>query len=350
MYILLKKVTKENILNAKVGERLEDQIKFKPLTKSQIIISMDRLTRFKFPEDKYLRVFNDIIISNLITPKFKKSQLESMDYELLKQFATEIFNYSLNFHKIEASGDFSINSLLSKYENSIFKLSKEVQVLLDNKIDFAAAINLLDEEELPLNLKWLKTLGTVHNQLLNRKESALKFPIEKVIITEGITEEILLPKFAKLCGCDFDESGINLISAGGKNQVVKLFYQFAETLKLPIFVLLDNDAKENFAEISPKLRKSDKVHVLDNGEFEDLLPLNLIKRTLNNYLKNFSSVSLDELRKDIPMTQVLEDIFKQKGFGEFKKAEFASMIAENISSPDDVSSEIVSVIHEIKSI
>ena len=36
-------------------------IKIKPLTKEQILISLDRLTRFKNPEIKYLRVFKDII-------------------------------------------------------------------------------------------------------------------------------------------------------------------------------------------------------------------------------------------------------------------------------------------------
>lgn len=311
---------------------------------------MDRLTRFKYTEDKYLRVFKDIVISNLINPKFKKSQLDSMDYELLKQFATRIFNNSLNALGLELSGDYKINRLLSQYENSIFKLNEEIQKLLDNNIDYNSAIQLFDEKDIPLNLKWLKTLLEEPSQPSIREKMAIKFPIEKVIITEGITEEILLPKFAKLCGCDFDKSGINLISAGGKNQVVKLFYQLSETLKLPIYVLLDSDAKENLAEISPRLRKSDKVHLLESGEFEDILPLNLIKRTLNSYLKNFASVSIEELRQDSPMTKVLDEIFKQKGFGEFKKAEFAALIAEHISTKEDVSSEIASVIDEIKSI
>ena len=354
-----------------------EKLKIKPLTTAQIVISIDRLTRFKFTEEKYLRVFKDILVSNLLYPKYKKKQLDLMGYDLLTQMATQVFNESLKVNGVELTADYSINLKLLEYEQTIFNLDKNVQILLNNQIDFKAAIKLLDEDaelqsrvglpshrqeshselmattyhyNLPLNLKWLKALSTNECQLKNRAKDKTKFPLEKIIITEGITEEILLPKFAKLCGYDFDEHGVYIVAAGGKNQVVKLFYQFFNDLKLPVFVLLDNDAKENLSEISPKLRKMDMVHVIDNGEFEDILPLTLIKKSLNNYLKNFSSVSLDELKQDLPMTKILEEIFKQKGFNEFKKAEFAHLVSENISCDSDVSAEIAAIINEIKSI
>lgn len=332
---------------------LEEKIKIKPLTKQQIIISLDRLTRFKPTEDKYLRVFKDILTSNLIEPKFKKSQLDSMDYDILRDFAQKIFNYSLEvlnsqsgITKSEHLNNLVINQKLMQYEESVFKLDENTKKLLENKIDYKSALILLNDVDLPLNLKWLKSLAKEVNQEQNRKKMGLKFPIKKVIIVEGITEEILLPKFAKICGCDFDKQGLYLISAGGKNQVVKLFYKFADSLKLPMFVLLDSDAKENFEEISAKLRPYDKVKVLASGEFEDILPLNLIKKTLNEHFRNYSSVILDDLRADKPMTQLLEDLFKTRGL-EFKKAEFASLVGEIIATKDDISPEIEAVILEI---
>ena len=326
------------------------KLKIKPLTAAQIVISIDRLTRFKFTEEKYLRVFKDILVSNLICPKYKKKQLDDMEYELLAQLATEVFNNSLTANGIHLTGDYSVNLRLLEYEKSIFELDANIQLLLNNQIDFKAAINLLDDNLSPLNLKWLKSLAIDDNSQQNRVDNKTKFPLEKIIITEGITEEILLPKFAKLCGYDFDEHGVYLVAAGGKNQVVKLFYQFFDSLKLPIFVLLDNDAKDNLAEIAPKLRHSDRVHVISNGEFEDVLPKTLIQKSLNNYLKNFSSVTIDELSEDLPMTKILEEIFKQKGFSEFKKAEFAHLVSENISCDTDVSAQISKIIEEIKSI
>jgi len=325
---------------------LEEQIKIKALTESQIMISLDRLTRFKSTEDKYLRVFKDVVTSNLISPKFKKSQLNSMDYAVLTEYAQNIFNFSISALGANLSGDFTINKKLLEYEKSIFRCDENIEKLLKNKIDYISAITLFETEDLVQNLKWLKSLAKDENQYENRENSGLKFPVEKVVIVEGITEEILLPKFAMICGHNFDEMGINLISAGGKNQVVKLFYQFSGILKIPMFVLLDNDAKDNYKEIQPKLRAHDMVHVLENGEFEDVLPLNLIKRTLNRHLRNYSSVTLEDLRQDLPMTQILGDIFKQRGL-DFKKAEFASLVGENIETENDSSPEIERIISEL---
>lgn len=69
--------------------------KVKPMTKEQILISIDRLTRFKNTEVKYLRVFRDILTNNLIIPKFKKTELEEMDFEEIKNWAEFVINYSL---------------------------------------------------------------------------------------------------------------------------------------------------------------------------------------------------------------------------------------------------------------
>lgn len=352
---------------------MEDKIKIKPLTKAQIIISLDRLTRFKPTEEKYLRVFKDILVSNLISPVFKKNQLEKMDYEILTKYVEDIFDYSLqilNYPTRRAerpippskgraashgSGmrSLNINEKLLKYEKSVFKFDENVEKLLSNKIDYAAALKLFDvgmaiptyvsKNDLPLNLAWLKSLSQDADQFQNREKFGLKFPIEKVVIVEGITEEILLPKFAKILGYDFDKAGITLISAGGKNQVVKLFYKLSESLKLPIFVLLDSDAKENFAQIKPRLRNHDKVHVLESGEFEDILPITLIKRTLNQHPQIYSNVLLDDLRQGSKMTEILQEVLKQRGL-EFKKAEFASMVADNVQTQKDISPEIECVI------
>ena len=51
-------------------------MKYKLLTEEQILISIDRLTRFKETKQKYLRVFKDILVSNLIEPKLKKTEIE----------------------------------------------------------------------------------------------------------------------------------------------------------------------------------------------------------------------------------------------------------------------------------
>lgn len=317
-------------------------MKYKKLTNDQIIISLDRLTRFKNTREKYLRVFTDILISNLIEPKLKKNEIYNLDFNILAQYVSEIFNNSLSSN----DNNYIINNILAKYENSIFNIDEPTQCLLNNNINYSGAIKLIGKDA-PVNLKWLKSLNDCENLSELRRINLLKFPIEKVILVEGITEEILLPAFSKYLGYDFYAHGIQLIPAGGKNQVVKLYYKLAQELKIPIFVLLDKDAEENITQIKPKLRKMDKIHLVSCGEFEDLLPKELVIKTVNSEFKNFLTIKKDDLNYDMPTAKVLEELFKTKGLHEFKKADFAKLVKENISTMADISEEIKKIIEEI---
>lgn len=319
-------------------------MKFKPLTENQIIISIDRLTRFKSTEEKYLRVFKDILVSNLIEPKFKKQDLEHLDYRTIRDLAVEIFNKSL---KEDNTNDLSLNLKLKEYENSTFVNDKNVDILLDNSLDYISALKLLKDDK-PINLEWLNSLRENTDMYRMREEKGLQYPVSLVVIVEGITEEILLPQFSKVLGLDFLAHGIKILPAGGKNQVVKLYYSLSEELRLPIFVLLDKDAVENVNLINRKLRDEDRVHLLNSGEFEDLLPLNLILKTINSHLKNFASISIKDLEKDEPMVKILEEIFKCCGIHEFKKAEFAHLVQNQIKSTEDISEEINSIIKSLQ--
>ena len=317
-------------------------MKYKKLTQEQIIISLDRLTRFKYTKEKYFRVFTDIILSNLIEPKLKKSELLAMDANEIKNIAEEIFNNSLN----KNSNNYVINQKLKEYENSVFVNDDYTQRLLSNKINYYDAVDLA-EGNLPVNLKWLKSLKEDWEQKVAREELGLKFPIEKVILVEGLTEEILLPAFSKYLGFDFYRKGIQVIGAGGKNQVVKMYYKLIEELKVPVFLLLDRDAEENIRQIKPKLREIDKIHLVSCGEFEDLLPKSLIIKTLNSHFVNFTTVTDNDLADDLPEVKNLENIFKTKGLHEFKKADFAKLVRDNITENSDISDEIADIVKEI---
>lgn len=317
-------------------------MKYKRLTNDQIKISLDRLTRFKRTEDKYLRVFRDIITGNLISPKFKKSDLEKMNYSEIRDIATEIINFSID----KKPDNYIVNERLKKYENTVFINSEETQKLLDNKINYCGAMSLIDDNDV-LNLRWLKKLNDTDGTEEYRQKYGLLYPIEKVVIAEGITEEILLPVFAEYCGYDFYKNGIKIIGAGGKNQVVKLYYKMAEEIKLPIFVLLDKDAESNEYSINSRLRKQDTVHLIDSGEFEDLLPKSLIIKTINNEFKNFVSITRSDLEQDLPMVKILEELFKDKCLHEFKKAEFAQRVKQQIKTDNDISEELRQIVKEL---
>lgn len=316
-------------------------MKYKKLTKQQILISIDRLTRFKPAEEKYLRVFKDIVLSNLIEPKLKKTDLENMEYSQIRDYAVEIFNNSFD----ETVNNFSINKKLSEYENRVFYNSDDVQDLLDNKLDYISALKLA-EENIP-NLEWLRNITKDNVKEIRKKEKFL-FPVEKVVIAEGITEEILLPVFADILGYNFNENGVKILAAGGKNQVVKLYYKLYHDLKLPIFVLLDKDAESNEESINTRLRKQDEVYLLHSGEFEDLLPKKLIVKTVNNEFKNFISITEADLDTGMSTVKTLEELFRDKCLHEFKKADFANRIKGQIRSINDVSEELKKIVEEIK--
>lgn len=322
-------------------------MKFKNLSKEQLLISFDRLTRFKNTKDKYFRVFTNIITSNIIEPIYKKQELLSIPANEIRKIAEEIINSSLSdLSDSKKTDSKKINEILKDYENSVFKNDDETQEYLNNNINFDLFIPLIDES-CPINLRWLKALSKEKNLKKLRYENSFKFPIEKILLVEGITEEILLPAFSKYLGFDFYKEGIQIIPAGGKNQVVKMYYKLTEELKLPIFILLDKDAEENISQIKPKLREIDKIHLVSCGEFEDLLPKSLIIKTVNNELNNFATITESDLETELPTAKNLENIFKTKGLHEFKKAEFAKMVRDNITEDSDISAEIASIIMEI---
>ena len=124
---------------------------------------------------------------------------------------------------------------------------------------------------------------------------------------------------------DFYAEGIQIIAAGGKNQVVKMYYKLSQEVKLPIFVLLDKDAEDNIRQIEPRLREHNRIHLVSCGEFEDLLPKSLIVKTVNSHFENFLSITEDDLQEDIPTAKILENIFKTKGLHEFKKLNLQSL-------------------------
>lgn len=327
------------------------QTKIKPLTKEQIIISIDRLTRFKPTYEKYLRVFKEVILNNLNYPSFKKKELDDMNLETLTEYAQDIFNYSFKELKIyESNDDYVLNKKLKEYENSIFKNDEETQKFLNNKISYKSALKLLSSDDLSTkNLLWLSKMQDIDESDKIRELYFTHFPITKIILTEGITEEILLPVFSKLRDVDFDKFGYHIISAGGKNQVVKIFYSLSEILKIPVFVLLDNDAEDNFQQIQPKIRDFDKIHLIQSGEFEDLLPVELVIKSLNNHLKNLSCVDISDFDENLSMVENLENIYHNKGLDTFKKADFAHIVHDNITDISDFSKEIIKIIDELKS-
>lgn len=306
-----------------------------------MFLYFDRLTRFKYPEDKYMRVFSDIILKNFISPVINKKQLEKLDDKQIIEYTQKVWDYSLknNFNDIQV--DYTINSTLYTLEEKYFNLTPRSKNLLKSKLNFLPLISELEEKynDLPINLK--RICDIFYNRLAYQ-------PIKKIILVEGITEDILLPQFAKLKEHNFDKEGYYIVVSGGKNQIVKQYTNWKRLLKLPIFILLDKDGTDVLPLIEKQLEKKDEVLILRSGEFEDLLCSKLIQKTLKKtYPEIIEHISQKDFDKTLSAVKNLEQYFKINGLGEFKKADFAHNVKENCTNISYLNSEINEILEKI---
>lgn len=318
-------------------------MKFKIPEIEYIQICLDRLTRFKPVSERYIRVIDDVLSKCLIQTDEKLSDIQmSRKIEL----AQTILNSAA-----KNLTDLKLNEIIKNDEEKIFYLTNEDREFLNSKIDFLALINLLNENTLPLNLKRLKFQNNLTSNETREKYATL-FPVSKVVLVEGITEEILLIEFAKILGLDFKKEGIFVLGAGGKNQVARKYYKLIEEIKIPIFILLDSDAKEIANLIIPKLRNKDKLHLIKTGEFEDILTGKLIKNALNFHFAQNMLNNENEFEENGHAVVELHDCFKNNGWGEFKKADFAKIIREYLHQAKNppVSDELKLITDEIKNL
>ena len=323
--------------------------KFKNLTYDELLINLDRLSRFKLPEISYKRVFFDIILKCSITPKFTKNELEQFDSKLLSSLVKIIWNTSIE--NIYGKCDYdSTNVLELSMLNTYKDIDTYTKTLINTKLKIEKLLINSTYDKLPINLKFLSKTMYLKNIAEITKESYLNnllFPIRKLIIVEGITEEILLPVFASKLGFDFNQNGIFILGSGGKTKSPVLYNDLKDKLKIPVILLFDADAGDICFALKKNLNIKDKLICLDKGEFEDILSLNLIKRTLNKEFEPISEVTISEIKLYNKRCDFLEEFFRSRQLGEFKKAKFAKLLSNNVKYKSDISDDIKILIDNI---
>ncbi len=329
---------------------LSNSVKYKSLSKDELIICLDRLSRFKLPDESFPAVFNYILIKSLIEPKLSKKEIENLDAKTVSNFVKIIWNKSVNNvygDNCPQSEDKPLKALIS----FCFKnFDKRTQTFINTDLNIRPIINNLNEKTVSLNLKFLMYADKykqIKDTAVLREKFFLKFPVRKLVIVEGITEEILLPAFAKKLNHNFDKEGIFILGAGGKSKSPSLYLKLKDKLKIPVVILFDSDAKEIFDLLGNNLLKKDSAIIIKKGEFEDIISLNLIKRSLNNEYKPASPVIKSDLTSQTRMCKNIENIYRTRKFGEFKKSKFAKIVASNIKYHSDITPEITDLINKI---
>lgn len=319
-----------------------ENIKFKELTEDLRAPYIRRLLRFGYPPDIrqriYFRILNEFSISPNVSKKiFNNMKAAEIDYWVSKIWNEKLYFSPSNEQFVEEIRCFSSKKMIEDILN--ISLTTEFSSdILKKEFEYAGydywhGIKNYDEAYLCLRGQY--------PLILPQKEA---FAVQKIILTEGETEAILLPAFAKVLGFDFEKNGIFLVAAGGKNQVVKDYLKYRDILNLPIITILDNDAKEQYDSIFSILREQDKILLLKDGEFEDLLPQELVLDVLSYNFANIASFDKEDLIEDFAMTHNLHEVFRKKGLGDFKKVEFAKMIFEYIKNTKNLGKKIENLI------
>lgn len=335
---------------------LNSKIKYKMMTQEDIIISLDRLSRFKNPEVKYIRVFYDIILKHLTFPSISKHKLGELPASFLVKTVEEIWNKSVeSLYGSFCSPCFS----LQQYDEIQYKITdRYIFELMNAKLNISSILANLNEENLPQNVLFLKKLYSIYRENADisklgdeiRKKYKTLFPIKKLILTEGITEEILLPEFANILGYNFEEHGIYILSTGGKSKVLSIYAELKYVLKIPVFVLLDNDAEPIYKDIVSVLRKEDKAYLIKAGEFEDILSKELMKKSFSDMNYDVVEANIEELSSEDGTCKALEILFKSRGLGEFRKAHFAKAVRKCLNNKTYITDEIRNILNIIISL
>ena len=300
----------------------------KSMSINEMILALDRISRFKFPDKKLKRVYIETICTHLISPALKKADIENFDNNNLAKYFTDIWNFSIKNNFGNTYKDFSLNKNYIEQEEKCYFLNSEILDLMPKEADFKTLINNLKSCQIPNNFDNYKTP-------------------QKIVLTEGITEEILLPEFSKIHGFRWDENGIKIIGIGGKSRIINQYNIYKEQIKVPMFILLDLDAKPVFEQLKNSLRKIDDAHLISVGEIEDIIPVNFFKNALNSEFKLQAKISVKDFDKNISMIENLHNIYKNNGFGEFKKAKMAQLIKNTLTQSSILSEELKRILDKI---
>jgi hypothetical protein len=177
-------------------------------------------------------------------------------------------------------------------------------------------------------------------EMLVRHRSSLPgdFLPNYLVIVEGSTESILLPRFASCLGYNLAAQGAHMVVAGGANQVAKRYLYFKEVFKLPIIVVLDADAVDQTELLQNNLRERDRLHTLADGDIEDTLELQVFVDLLNGYVDSLpaaasdhSPIRVEDFSAPSIRKPILEKLWRERALGRFDKVGFARFVADELA-------------------
>jgi len=135
-------------------------------------------------------------------------------------------------------------------------------------------VKLVDVETKVEKIKELKEIV----QEIGAKPSDIFFFANRILFVEGKTEEIILPAFAHRLGVDLKDVAIIPVEGKAKARLnLKAWVKITRNA-LPIFLILDNDARQEVEELVKEgLIEPENYHFWQNGTIENYYPEEILK-------------------------------------------------------------------------
>jgi len=133
------------------------------------------------------------------------------------------------------------------------------------------------------------------------------FFAKKVVLVEGMTEELALPIYLEKVGLDVLKEGIDIISVGGKGELAKWWRLFT-AYNIPCYVCFDNDAKDD--DKGNKRRDFLKTMKLEDADQNEILQTEqwLVKDKFCVFGKDFENT----FRKSFTKYNEIEGVIKKE--------------------------------------
>ena len=206
-------------------------------------------------------------------------------------------------------------------------------------------LELSIESALSCETEFEKILLIAREKLPNSFQPAL------LVLVEGITETILLPKFLELSASSRTRQDSNsarttdpaamFLACGGANQLLRKYLHLQDVTRLPILCVVDHDAVDQIKTIADVKRDIDHLHVWSVGEIEDTFTREILLDSLNHYLQTLGASDL-LMAKDLAgyhRTELLNKLWRNRGLGDFDKVGFAQFHVARIKHINDVPGE-----------
>lgn len=211
------------------------------------------------------------------------------------------------------------NILKKASENCQIFITTHFPVFVD-KVDIGSAW-IVRKENTGTKVTRIREEGDLKYILyeLGYKPSDILFA-DKILLVEGWTEKEVLPIISEKMGHNLLENGISILHIRGKDKGkyhLKMWVEITKNAEIPIFMLLDKNAKKEMDELlKEELIDEDHSHLWSKGDIEDYYPPEILSIVAVEVLENEYGIELtDEDKnkiKESPQIEEIEKVLKKK--------------------------------------